>query len=140
MGLNYGIANNTGRPDEQASFKILKSAVENGINSFDTASTYGVAEEVLGQFFINSVNTIANPVITTKISKFDFETDQTLKDTILKQVDDSLRKLKLAKIPILMIHFFSDYIKRSRIIIDCLKELKACGKADKIGISLYTYG
>lgn len=51
LGLNYGIANTHGQPDEKKSNDMLLSAIENGITSFDTARGYGTSEDVLGNFF-----------------------------------------------------------------------------------------
>ena len=31
LGMNYGIANNAGKPSEETSFSILRSALENGV-------------------------------------------------------------------------------------------------------------
>ncbi|NJD03757.1 MAG: aldo/keto reductase [Ruminiclostridium sp.] len=137
LGCDYGIANNTGRPSEHESLEILKSAAEGGINSYDTSSGYELSEEILGKFFNGNSNRLGNPVIITKIFDFDFRSKQTIKQSIFRQVEDSLRKLKLSKIPVLMLHYFSDYEKGGAYVIECLRELKACGKIDKIGISLY---
>ncbi len=49
LGLPYGIANQTGQPDYRTSLEIVAAALEGGINSFDTASSYGNGEQVLGQ-------------------------------------------------------------------------------------------
>ena len=41
LGMNYGIANLDGKPDEEKSFSILRTALEGGINTLDTARAYG---------------------------------------------------------------------------------------------------
>ena len=51
LGMNYGIANNSGQPDEEKSFSMLRAALENGVTSLDTARVYGNAEDVLGRVF-----------------------------------------------------------------------------------------
>jgi aryl-alcohol dehydrogenase-like predicted oxidoreductase len=138
LGCNYGIANQTGRPSEQQSFEILKAAVANGVTSFDTASDYEESEKVLGKYFTSVKDILANPIITTKISNFNYASEQAIKDSMLEQVETSLEKLKLDRIPILMLHFFSDYKAGGRTATECLKELKKSGKINKIGISLYS--
>ena len=50
LGMNYGIANQGGKPDEQKSFSILRSALEGGVTALDTARAYGDSEEVIGRF------------------------------------------------------------------------------------------
>ena len=44
LGINYGITNKTGKPTEKQSIKIIKYAIENNINTFDTANEYGESE------------------------------------------------------------------------------------------------
>lgn len=53
LGMDYGIANKSGKPSINEALEILEITVKNGINSFDTASLYGNSEEVLGRFFKN---------------------------------------------------------------------------------------
>lgn len=50
MGLGYGVANRTGRPDLGAISEILAHAKSAGIRSLETSSTYGDIEPVLGKF------------------------------------------------------------------------------------------
>lgn len=51
FGLDYGIANTSGKPSYEKSRDIVARAYENGITSFDTAAAYGDSEKVLGQIF-----------------------------------------------------------------------------------------
>ena len=50
LGMNYGIANDLGQPDEKKSHSMLSAAKDNGITSIDTARAYGNSEDVLGTF------------------------------------------------------------------------------------------
>src|SRR5690606_37216178 len=50
LGLDYGIANRNGRPGKHEAFAILSAALESGITCWDTARTYGNAEELIGEF------------------------------------------------------------------------------------------
>ena len=50
LGMNYGIANQDGKPNEEKSFAILRTAIENGAASLDTARAYGDSEDVIGRF------------------------------------------------------------------------------------------
>ena len=49
LGLSYGIANKTGRPDQGVATAIVHEAWKNGIREFDTAQVYGDSEVVLGR-------------------------------------------------------------------------------------------
>ncbi len=46
LGMEYGIANKSGKPDMEKALEILQTAINKGINSFDTANAYGNSEEV----------------------------------------------------------------------------------------------
>ena len=51
FGMNYGIANSTGQPNESTIRAIIEHATENEIFYYDTAISYGSSEEVLGKIF-----------------------------------------------------------------------------------------
>jgi len=48
LGLNYGIANQTGKPDQAKVEKLIKTAIVNGVSYIDTARAYGESEEMIG--------------------------------------------------------------------------------------------
>jgi aryl-alcohol dehydrogenase-like predicted oxidoreductase len=48
LGLNYGIANNEGKPGEEKALRILDSALASGVNCIDTAADYGDSEKIIG--------------------------------------------------------------------------------------------
>ena len=41
LGLAYGVANTTGRPDFHQAVRLIAAAAEGGVNCFDTAAAYG---------------------------------------------------------------------------------------------------
>ena len=49
FGLNYGVANNTGRVTSDEAKAILEVAKKNNIDVLDTAILYGDSEKTLGQ-------------------------------------------------------------------------------------------
>ncbi len=51
LGLPYGVANRTGRPDDEAGCGLVAAAHACGVSWFDTAAAYGRSERVLGQAF-----------------------------------------------------------------------------------------
>lgn len=51
LGRPYGVANRTGQPALYDVRKIVRTAIDSGVNCFDTAATYGTSEEVLGKVF-----------------------------------------------------------------------------------------
>ena len=50
LGMPYGLDKDIPQPSEDKSFEILDTAYKAGIETFDTASGYGSAEEVLGRW------------------------------------------------------------------------------------------
>ena len=65
LGMNYGIANDAGQPDEAKSFAMLRAAFENGITSLDTAAAYGNSEEVIGSW-MSGIPADKAPLVATK--------------------------------------------------------------------------
>ena len=100
LGLNYGINNSHGMPTEEESADILKTALSCGVISFDTARAYGESEAVLGRFFGKSN---VEKTIITKV-RFDDTRKEDIKESLLMQINDSMKKLALSKIPFIMLH------------------------------------
>ena len=48
FGLEYGIANVSGKPSFDRVCDILRAAYEGGVTALDTAAAYGTSEEVVG--------------------------------------------------------------------------------------------
>lgn len=161
LGMDYGIANKSGKPGIDKAFEILKVAVNNGVNSFDTASLYGNSEEVLGQFFTSELyRTIAlknqnsflentseesnQPLLTTKFKIMPEDnltsgsiTDADIEKQIYQWVEHSLEKLMIKKIPIYMLHNAKDMTQYGKIVPETLRKLKEEGLIDKAGVSVY---
>ncbi len=67
IGMQYGIANTTGKPDLINAETIIKEAWNGGIQEFDTAQAYGESEKVLGNIFDN-LNIKHSAKVITKFS------------------------------------------------------------------------
>jgi aryl-alcohol dehydrogenase-like predicted oxidoreductase len=139
LGLDYGIANVSGKPNLDKSFKILETAINAGINCFDTASSYGDSEEIIGSFFVNRIGGVP-PIIITKL-KADLggnvnsvEIYNQLKQTI----ENSMMRLQINKIPILLLHNASNMTDNNGLILQGLIRLKDEGLVEKIGVSVYS--
>lgn len=139
LGFDYGIANVGGKPNLEKSFGILKTAVNAGINCFDTAPSYGDSEEIIGSFVGTRING-ESPIICTKL-KVDFKkgTDSIeIYQQVKKNVEDSMRRLQINKIPILLVHSASNMTDNGGLILQSLIRLKDEGMVDKIGVSVYS--
>lgn len=101
LGLNYGVANKSGQPSIDYSHKLLQFALDNGINTLDTARIYGNAEDVIGSFKNSNEFTI--------VSKFKL-TDAAVGDIKLaiaearESIQTSCRLLNRKQLPIVLFH------------------------------------
>lgn len=137
LGIPYGISNKMGQPSTGASHELLRFALENGINTLDTARIYGNAEEVIGSFEQSDQFTI--------ISKFKLS-DAALKNLDLaicearESVRISCKTLKIKTIPICLFHKNKDQqIKKvSEILPAIIMALKQEGRISEGGISVYS--
>ena len=133
LGMNYGIANEGGKPDEQKSFSMLRAAFENGITALDTARAYGDSEDVIGRFLKTWTGEV--PYIATKICKF--PEDVNVEKHVLSSMETSLEKLGVSKVNTVMLHSPVDLLAHKDSVASAMQELLKRGYADRIGVSVY---
>lgn len=127
LGMKYGIKNELGRqPSCEEAFTLLDSAIQNGIDFFDTASVYGNAEEVLGEFGISRYNVKVvsklRPHIMNNVA-------------VEREVRESLRLLDISVLDGYLLHDAKDFYRKD--IIDGLVRCKEKGLVKYIGVSVY---
>jgi aryl-alcohol dehydrogenase-like predicted oxidoreductase len=135
IGFSYGIG---ARPlcSEAEAITLLKQAVELGITFFDTANYYGLAEERIGKSGI-----LKDPrvIVETKCAQFlekgEVYSGSELEKKIRDQVEDSLTKLNVEALPILMLHGPSKQQIEQGELIEIVKKLKQEGKVRATGVS-----
>ncbi|NLC69154.1 MAG: aldo/keto reductase [Clostridiaceae bacterium] len=143
LGMKYGIANKTGKPGLSESFNILSTAVQAGVNSFDTSLHYEESEKVLGMFFAEEKNLagmVNKPVITTKF-KTGMEEGASpveIEKKMRECAGISLEHLKINKIPVYLLHDPKELYKHGKILADVMKRLKDEGIIEIAGASVYT--
>lgn len=132
LGMNYGIANQGGRPSLQGTLDIISAAWENGVTFFDTAQGYGDSEKALGAAcdrlgllgranFISKISPELNPLDTKAI-------DESIACTCGNLSVDSLWALMLHRAGWL------DYWDRG--LGQCLLNAKESGVIRYIGVSV----
>lgn len=131
LGMNYGINNKNGKPSAETAAKILETAESCGITTFDTAAAYGDSENVLGEYFFKRNS---KPTIVTKLH-FDDISKNELFDVLVKKAELSAKRLRVEKLPFLMLHNESYIKKYGASIINALKKLKSEGFVENIGAS-----
>lgn len=139
FGLNYGIANNTGKPSKEQVEEIILNAFDSGINAFDTANAYGDSEKILGEI-LGNYSKKEKILIITKLSPKVNETisDGEIKNQVEQSVYSSLNNLNLDSIPIYMLHRAEQMLIKDGAIIKHLSRLKEKNLINNIGVSVYT--
>lgn len=137
FGMDYGVQGGI-KPSEKNVCEILSLALEKKIDCFDTASSYGNAEEILGQYRRNNPNKAKNMKIISKLSSKALVgmPQRYWKDIILRNICQSIRKLNVSKLDAFLFHnaeyIFDDNAVRA---LQCVREEN---RAKKIGVSVYT--
>lgn len=124
--------------NEEESRKIIKKALDLGINFFDTANVYGLgaSEEILGRA-LNDFAKREDIVLATKVSQpmRDTPNGQGLsRKAIMSEVDASLKRLNTDYIDLLVIHRW-DYETPIEETMRALNDLVSMGKVRYIGAS-----
>ena len=127
LGNKYGISN-TDNFEPDIAISILNYAHSCGIEMFDTAPTYGIAERLIGQ----AIKPKENIKIFTKVPT---KTTYTYED-VLASLNSSLHNLNQAQLHGLMFH--DPEIHRKSGIREISKRLLDSGKVEKIGFSGYS--
>lgn len=66
FGMDYGVYN-TQKKDKEYCIKCLDYATKNGVSAIDTATAYGNAEEVVGDFLERKTISRDNLFLSTKL-------------------------------------------------------------------------
>ena len=121
----------------QESEKIIKHALDLGINFFDTANGYsaGTSEEYLGRALRNNV--ARDKVVIA--SKVYYNEGHLSKDAIAREIDGTLRRLGTDYLDLYIIHRF-DYGTPIEETMEALDKLVKAGKVRALGASaMYGY-
>ncbi|MDF2721080.1 MAG: aldo/keto reductase [Paenibacillus sp.] len=130
LGISgYGIANRTGEADAKS---LLDRCADLGINCFDTALEYGDAELKLGAYFAGK----QAPFIVSKL-----KTDLTLdaaafEKQVYERTETILQRLRLSKLPVLMIHDPSVLEAYGGLVAAVLGRMRSDGLIERAGVSL----
>lgn len=128
FGLKYGVNNALGRqPDRQECYGIIGRALQTGITCFDTASAYGDAETLLGNYSWGEYS----PNIISKLSP-ECPDDRHI---VIEKIKESLQRLGMNQLYGYMLHRGADMQKAA--VMDGLVSAKELGLVEKIGVSIY---
>jgi aryl-alcohol dehydrogenase-like predicted oxidoreductase len=131
FGLKYGISNTAGCISSYEAQKIIKFAPGLGVNTLDTAATYGDSELTLGALGIDNFKTI------TKLPKYNLMHDNS-EIWVIKSITNSLARLGISKLYGVLMHHPEDLLSSyGESLYKGLKSAKDIGLVSKIGISTY---
>lgn len=124
--------------EEEESFKVIKHALDLGINFFDTANiySYGASERILGKALNQSAKR-DEIVVATKafMGMKDAPNSQGLsRKALMYQVDQSLERLQMDYIDLYIIHRW-DYNTPIEETMEALHDIVKSGKVRYIGAS-----
>lgn len=130
-----------GGSDESDSVKTIHTAIDKGINIIDTAAVYGFgrSEEIVGKALKNNVKR-DDIVIATKAGLEWNDSGifrNSSRERILKEIDDSLKRLRTDYIDIYQIHWPDPKIPYEETA-EVMKSLKKEGKIRAVGVSNYS--
>ena len=123
-GMNYGITNSDGIPNNEELKKIINLAKKSQITFLDTASGYGNAEQRIGNLTNDEFN------IITKVGNIRSE------NSIKQQLIKSLKNLKTESVYGCLFHNVDELLKNPSLWEEIQVQKKA-GLLKKAGYSLY---
>lgn len=132
FGMEYSIANISGKTTIDEASKILSVARNNGIDMLDTAIVYGDSEKVLGRIGVENYR-----VITKLPSSMGYQSNHM--EWVESQVIKSLKNLKKNQLYGFLLHNPKQLLEKNGVsLYNALDNLKSQGLIKKIGVSIYS--
>ncbi len=140
LGIPYGIANQSGMPDEALAQDILEEAWRNGVTSFDTAAAYGQSEKRIGFFVEKHPERIPLLLIATKgsLKPASTLTEEACERSLFEQLEASKVSLRLRTVPLYMAHRYEDLRRYPKAYAAFFRQAKEQGQIRWAGVSLYS--
>lgn len=135
FGMDYGISNQAGRPNETEVAAILARAVTAGVGYLDTAPGYDEAETMVGRL-VPAGHGLR--VVTKTPSVSDRQIESRHRQQWLDALGRSLERLRIDRAYGLLVHHAADLDKPGwQHLVDALQEAKTRGLVEHIGVSIY---
>ncbi|MEZ4266351.1 MAG: aldo/keto reductase [Myxococcota bacterium] len=136
-GLDYGIANRTGRPDDGAVAEILAVARAAGVDTIDTAKAYGDSEAVIGRL----VGDDAGWKVGTKLAPDLFADSPSPAEAAQRtrvSLASSLQTLRRDTLDSVLLHRWTDDEAVLAAVLDVLDEARGRKTLVRAGVSVLT--
>lgn len=128
--------------DDDESVRTLHTAFDMGVRIIDTANSYGGghSEEIIAEALAQSNISRDEFIICTKVGLQCNEDGNIVgmcddKQTILRMIDDCLRRLKVEQIDLVKFHLNNHPIEQSQMVFEALSEAFQSGKIAGFGWS-----
>lgn len=134
LGMAYGLGASgaAAPPAAQEADRLVRTAVEHGVNLFDTAPAYGESERVLGRILSGLDHD--KLLVATKIGPFDGAITAA---AIGRSLDDSRRRLRRERLDLVQIHNATAAQLNDSPLMEILVRAREAGAIGAIGASVY---
>lgn len=131
FGLDYGVANSTGKVAPEHASLILDAARRSCVDTVDTAIGYGDSEGVLGRIGVSGWRVVSKlPAVPTDVTD--------VGRWVTSQVAGSLSRLRVRQLHGLLLHAPKQLLEPTGTeLMKALVEVKRQGLVAKIGVSIY---
>lgn len=137
LGVEYG-AIELSKVSEQTALSILKYCYDQDIQIFDTAPSYGTAEDLLG-LTKRTIEHNSDEIVITKLAKLQSDISDKELARLKSVFEESLSKLSTDSVYGLLVHDVADLQQpNSERIYQLMSALKSAGLVQKIGVSVYS--
>tara|TARA_B100001121_G_C18579222_1_gene568841 strand:- start:29 stop:907 length:879 start_codon:yes stop_codon:yes gene_type:complete len=133
FGYKYGLLNSRKQINIREIKKILNFCKKNKIDFFDTATSYGNSEKVIG-----NLSNLGSKIIT-KIPKINYQNEKKIDFFLSRLISNSLKLLKKKQIYAILFHDETQLLsKNGKKIFKSLNNFKQKKIIQKIGVSFYS--
>jgi len=134
LGLPYGVANQTGKPDHAEAARILTAAWDGGIRTFDTAQGYGESEAIIGRFLATRNDRSKAQVVTKLDPRADYGDAGAVRDSVAT----SASALNVDRLYGLLLHHEKQLEGWEFGVGRALRSCVTDGVVEHLGVSVYT--
>lgn len=139
--LTLGGGNFGDMTSEETAGRIMQTAIDRGVNLFDTADAYcgGESERIIGRF-LKATGQRDRVLILTKVyyPTGDGPNDQGLsRHHVLRACEDSLRRLQTDRIDLYLTHRTASLVTPIEETLEAMTDLVRQGKVGYVGCSTY---
>jgi aryl-alcohol dehydrogenase-like predicted oxidoreductase len=134
LGMDYGVANHIGQPDQKTATAIVKAAWEGGVRTFDTAQAYGTSESVLGKALFSLGVAKESRIITKVDPSLGPQQDQ----DFMAVIEKSLRAFKVDRLHGLLLHREEQLDRWNDALGAALRSCLRAGMTEQVGVSVYS--